>query len=125
MTGLDLLKPTQRGIEISDLNLFVGKSSPLFRDDEASKFGSWVIPVSMHEPPDCRQERDAHQDDAVIVHCGNGNRERVREAETDVEENDRDDRNSVDRVSGLAHPEGALWEILAPRKQMSSNGQSV
>jgi len=75
----------------------------------------------MHEPPYCSQERDARQDDTVVVHGSSGDGERVREAENDVEENDADDCNGVDRISRLAHPERSLWEVLAAGKQMASN----
>jgi hypothetical protein len=115
------LRLSQYDIGTSDPNLFIGKSPPLFRDDEPSKLGPWIIPVPMHKPPKRSQENDTHQNDTVIVHSGSGNRESIREAEDDVEENDRDDCNSVDCVSSLSHPEGALWKVLAPRKQVSSD----
>jgi len=70
----------------------------------------------MHKPPHRSQESDTRQDNAIIVHCRNGDWKRVREAEYDVKENDRDDRNTVDRVSHLAHPEGALRKVLAARE---------
>jgi hypothetical protein len=98
-----------------------------------------VFPQAKH-PPQRRERGESHEDDGVpfdlvsswdyiqrqerlTIHRRYGrNRIGVREAEEDVEEHDQDTRDSVDRESQVAHPEGALWCVFPLGEKVRENG---
>jgi len=79
----------------------------------------------MHKPPHCRDETDACENNRIVIHGRDIDGKRIRKAEYNVKEDDRDKRDSIDGVSPLPHPEGTLREIFAPGKEMAADGESV
>jgi len=58
----------------------------------------------MDDPPNCSQECNTHQDDAVVIHGGDINWQRIWEAVHNVEKYYEDECGKVDGVSSLAQP---------------------
>ena len=81
--------------------------------------------MSMNQPPDRSQECDTGQNNTVIIHRRRCNRQRIREAEDYIEKDDKRERESIDKVSILAHPERALGHILAAGKEMAADCEGV
>lgn len=79
----------------------------------------------MHKPPHGGDETDACENNRIVIHGRDIDRKRIRKAEYDVKEDDRDKRDSIDGVSPFPHPEGTLREILAAGKEMTADSESV
>jgi hypothetical protein len=79
----------------------------------------------MHKPPHRREERHPPKNHRVIIHRRDIYGQRVRETEDDVEEDDEDERERIDGVSPLPHPERALREVLAAGEEMAADSEGV
>ena len=79
----------------------------------------------MHTPPKSRQEHHTCQDDAVVVHRRNRGRERIWEAEHDVEENYEQCSDNVYEEAEFAHPERAMRDIAAAGQDVRDEAAGV
>ena len=81
--------------------------------------------MSMNQPPNRRQECDTGKNNTVIIHRGRGNRQRIGEAEDDIEENYKGESQSVDSEAIFAHPERSLGHVFAAGEEMAADSEGV
>lgn len=112
--------PTQTWPE-SDL----GVPPRLAKSVHFPKLGTWVVPQSMHKPPDSNKRHDAHQNNAVVVHRCYRSRQSVWEAEHDVEQNDEDACKAIDRKASFAHPESPWRDVASSCEHVGYEAHDV
>ena len=79
----------------------------------------------MHEPPDRNKCHDAHQNNAVVVHRCYRRRQGVWEAKHDVEQNDEEACETIDRKTSFTHPESPWRDVASSSEHVGYEAHDV
>jgi hypothetical protein len=101
------------------------KSPPLLGLHPPSQLRTRIIPQPMNKPPHSRQERNARQNNTIIIHRRDCYWQRIREAENDIEKYNRDECHGIYRKAVFSHPERSSREIFPSCEEMASDSKSI